>query len=199
MKKVRSAATVMHRRRVRPRMPQTKPLELGAAAPPFKLPATDGRTYALDDFADARALAVVFWCNHCPYVQAYESRVLELARGLAPQGLALVLVNSNETEHYPEDSFEHMVERAREKAYPVPYLRDESQEVASAYGGQCTPHAFVFDASRQLVYHGAIDDNYRSVSKVKHHYLRDACVAAVAGRPPAQPFAHPIGCSIKWG
>jgi hypothetical protein len=140
----------------------------------------------------------VFSCNHCPYAQAWEGRLIELQRVYADRGLRMVLINSNETVHHPEDRFEVMVERARSKGYPFPYLRDESQAVARAYGALVTPHPMLFDASRRLVFQGRIDDNHERPDRVLHRFFRDALEAAMAGRPIEAPELPVVGCSVKW-
>jgi len=174
------------------------PLTHGTTAPDFTLPGTDGRTHSLADYAGARALAVIFSCNHCPYVQAYEGRMKALQHDLGPKGFQLIAINANETKNYPTDSFEHMVARAQELGFNFPYLRDETQEVATAYGAERTPHIFLFDADRQLVYTGAIDDNWKEPAMVQRQYLREAIEAVLAGQPVPEPSTQAIGCSIKW-
>lgn len=170
----------------------------GDPAPDFTLPGTDGRERSLADFAGAKALAVIFSCNHCPYVQAYEGRMMAIQRDLGPQGVQVVAINSNETKNYPEDSFEKMVERAAALGFNFPYLRDESQAVARAYGAERTPHIFLFDQERKLVYTGAIDDNWKEPESATRHYLREAIQAVLAGQPVPEPSTHAIGCSVKW-
>lgn len=172
-----------------------QPLSNGAEAPPFDLPGVDGDRHALDDF-DASALVVVFTCNHCPVAKAYEDRLVALQRDYEGEA-EVVAINPNETENYPEDSFEHMVERAAEKGFNFPYLRDESQEVAKAYGAECTPHAFVFDEDRRLAYQGAIDDD-REGEAVSEQYVRDAIDTILAGEEYPRETVSPMGCSIKW-
>ena len=115
-----------------------------------------------------------------------------------PQGVQLVGINANETKNYPEDSFDKMAIRAREKHYNFPYLRDEDQSVAKAYDAACTPEVFVFDSARQLQYHGRIDDNYRDPKSVKSHDLRDTLEDLLANRPVRNPETPALGCSIKW-
>ncbi|MBN1269250.1 MAG: thioredoxin family protein [Kiritimatiellae bacterium] len=177
--------------------PETIPL--GSSAPPFaNLPATDGRSYGLDSFKEAGILVISFTCNHCPYAQAYEGRFIDLAREFTPRGVAFAAINPNDAETYPDDSFESMKKRAKEKGFPFPYLRDESQAVARAYGAVCTPHLFVFDKARKLVYEGRIDDNYKDPQAVKSPDLRNALEALLAGKPVPVPQTNPMGCSIKW-
>ena len=173
-------------------------LELGAAAPDFHLPGVDGRETSLADLADAKLLIVVFTCNHCPYVIGSEDRMVALANDYAPKGVAMVAINSNETENHPTDSFDHMVARAAERSFPFSYLRDESQEVALAYGALRTPHYYVFDAGRTLRYTGRMDDNPREPGTETTHELRDALDALLEGADPPQPLTNPIGCNVKW-
>jgi peroxiredoxin len=172
-------------------------LELGEKAGDFDLPGVDGRRYSLESFADKPILAVVFWCNHCPYVKAYESRVVSIQRDYSSKGVQLVAVNSNDEKSYPEDSFPEMMKRAKEKGFNFPYLRDEPQDAVEAYGGVCTPHVFVFDKVRVLRYRGRIDDS-KEESEVTTHDLRNALDDLSAGRDVRVPDTKPFGCSIKW-
>ena len=177
-------------------------LSIGQPAPDFELPGVDGRNQRLSDFDGCRLLVVVFSCNHCPYVVGSEERMIKFALTYAPKGVAFVAVNSNETENHPTDSFEHMVERAREKNFPFPYLRDETQEIALAYGALRTPHYFVFDKDesgrRRLRYTGRMDDNPRTPGAQKTHELADAVDALLAGREVRVAVTNPIGCNVKW-
>ena len=172
-------------------------LALGSAAPPFELPGVDGRQHALDDYSEVPALAVVFSCNHCPYVQAWEGRMIRLQRELGERGFRLVAINSNDADAYPEDSFDQMKSRAARFGFPFDYLADTDQAVARAYGPERTPEVFLFDADRRLVYHGAIDDS-RDEATVSQHYLRDAVNAVLAGREPRERDTPPVGCTVKW-
>jgi peroxiredoxin len=173
-------------------------LDLGSSAPEFRLPGTDGQEHALADYAAAKALAVVFSCNHCPYAQAYEGRFVQLQRELGPQGFQLLAINSNDAVGYPEDGFDAMVARAKEKGFNFPYLRDESQAVARAYGAVRTPHVFLFDAQRKLAYVGRIDDSWNDPAKVTRRELAEAIADLLAGRPVAIPETFAVGCTIKW-
>jgi peroxiredoxin len=172
-------------------------LTLTTEAPPFDLPGVDGRNHSLDDYADSPALAVVWSCNHCPYVQAWEGRMIELQRELGGQGFRLVAINSNDAESHPEDSFEAMQERAERQGFNFDYLHDEDQSALRAYGAERTPEVFLFDRDRRLVYHGAIDDS-RDETEVSQRYLRDAVEAALAGQEPAVSETPPVGCTVKW-
>lgn len=173
-------------------------LKIGDNAIPFDLPGVDGKRHALADFADKDVLVVIFSCNHCPYVQAWEDRMIQIQADYAGRGVQFVAINANDAVKYPSDSFEAMVDRAREKGFNFPYLRDESQEIARAYGAQRTPEVFLFDQERRLRYHGAIDDNYEDPGAVKQHYLRAALDAVLAGHSALVAETAPVGCTIKW-
>lgn len=170
----------------------------GDPAPDFSLPGVDGKTYQLQSFVGKPALVVLFSCNHCPYVQAYEDRLIEIQREYKDRGVQLMAINSNDDMNYPEDSFENMVKRAKAKGYNFPYLRDAFQQVALAYGATHTPHLFVFDHHRRLRYTGKIDDNWQHPDSVKRRYLREALEAILRDGEPAEPTTHAIGCTIKW-
>jgi peroxiredoxin len=172
-------------------------LTLATEAPPFDLPGVDGRTHSLDDYAEAPALAVVWSCNHCPYVQAWEQRMIGIQRDYADRGFRLVAINSNDARRYPEDSFDQMAKRAEEQRFNFDYLFDEDQSVARAYGPERTPEVFLFDRERTLVYHGAIDDS-RDERAVSEHYLRDAIEAVLAGSEPPLRETPAVGCTVKW-
>ena len=172
--------------------------ELGADAPAFELPATDGSSYSLDDFEDAQVLVVMFICNHCPYVKAVLDRLVDLGETWEQDEVALVAISSNDAQRYPDDSFEAMTDLAEEKGFPFPYLYDESQEVARAYGAVCTPDFFVYDGERRLAYAGRLDDNWKDPSSVTKRDLHGAIVALLEGEKPAQPQHPSMGCSIKW-
>lgn len=177
----------------------TENLAINAPIPRFRhLPGVDGKSYTSEDFAESNILVVVFSCNHCPYVQAYEDRMIAFQQEYGPKGVQLVAINSNETENYPEDSFEEMMKRAKKKGFNFPYLRDDDQKVAEAFGATHTPEFFVFDRQRRLRYHGKMDDNYQNPSAVKHKYLQDAVEALGRGAPVPEPETHSIGCTIKW-
>ena len=179
-------------------------LPLGIEAPAFDLPAAnpdvDARGDArrsLADYADAEALLVVFTCNHCPYAVAVEDTLIALARDIAPRGVATVAISSNDAETYPADSFEHMATRAAEKAYPFPYLYDESQAVARAYDAACTPDFYLFDRDRRLVYRGRLDDG-RPGREPTTTDLRDAIEDVLATGTVTGEQIPSMGCNIKW-
>lgn len=174
-------------------------LNIGGKRVPFRLKNVDGRIASSDDLASGKkALAVIFSCNHCPYVQAWEDRMIALGKTYQPKGVAFVLINANDPKKYSEDSFPEMVIRAKAKGYPFPYLHDEDQAIARAYGATRTPEVFLFDAQGVLRYHGRIDDNYENPQAVRSHDFRDALEAVLTGRTPAVADTVPIGCTIKW-
>jgi peroxiredoxin len=175
----------------------TDKLNIGSNSPDFRLPATDGKIYSLNSFSEKRALIVIFSCNHCPYVQAYEDRIIDLQKKFQ-KFLSIVAISSNETINYPEDSFEKMKERAEIKRFNFPYLFDETQEIAKAYGATHTPEIFLFDESRKLVFHGKIDDNWKEPQNVKSKYLEDAILELNDGKKISVPETFTIGCTIKW-
>lgn len=170
----------------------------GAKAPDFSLPGIDGKTYSLSSFKDKPILVVFFTCNHCPYVQAWESRFVKVQRDYAAKGVALVGINSNDDTTYPEDDFAHMKERAKEHGYNFPYLRDESQTVAEAWGPVATPDFYVLDKGHMVRYRGRMDDNHKDPNAVTIRYLRDALDDILSGKSPRVPLTPPFGCSIKW-
>jgi len=173
-------------------------LRIGEQAPDFRLPATDGRTWSLDDFKDARVLVIFFTCNHCPYVIGSDEVTRATALKYEPHGVRFVGINSNSENTKPEDSFENMVRRMEEHRFPWVYLRDETQEVAKAYGALRTPHFYVFDENRKLVYTGRGVDNPRDTSQMTVNDLDNALADVIAGRPVAVPLTNPIGCNVKW-
>jgi peroxiredoxin len=174
-------------------------LPLGTTAPDFRLPDFDGRMHGLGDFGDSPALLVAFVCNHCPFVRHLRREFAAFAHEFAPRGLAVVAINSNDVEAYPQDGPDAMRQEAAELGYVFPYLLDESQAVAKAYRAACTPDFFLFDATRRLVYRGQFDDsrpgNGRPVTGAD---LRAAVEATLSGgTPPAEQFPS-LGCNIKW-
>lgn len=173
-------------------------LQIGGAAPHFNLPATDGNTYQLSDFANAKVLVVFFTCNHCPYVVGSDEVTRQTALKFAPQGVKFVAINANSKVTHPDDDFEHMVKRMAEHKFPWPYLYDESQEVALAYGALRTPHFYVFDQQRKLIYTGRGVDNPRETAKMTINNLEMALEEHLAGKPVSEPLTNPIGCNVKW-
>ncbi|HEX4125570.1 MAG TPA: thioredoxin family protein [Tepidisphaeraceae bacterium] len=179
-------------------------LQLDAMPPAFNLPGTDGRNHSLAEFASAKALVIDFTCNHCPYVVGSEARLTALVAKYKPKGVAFVAINSNETDVHTTDALPFMIERAKEKKFDFPYLRDDDQKIALAYGALRTPHFYVFakDAGGQggwrLAYTGRMDDDPRNPGKQTTHELADALDAVLAGKKPAVPLTNPIGCNVKW-
>jgi peroxiredoxin len=170
---------------------------IGAPAPGFRLPTTDGGEASLDDADGAPAVVVAFWCNHCPYVRAWEQRFNDIAREYSDRGVVTVAICANDATTHPADSLENMVVRAAEQRYVFAYARDESQRVARAYGAQRTPEVFVLDGGRNVAYHGAIDDD-PDPDRASRPYLREALDAVLEGRSPWRPETAPVGCTIKW-
>jgi peroxiredoxin len=173
-------------------------LQIGETAPDFELPATNGKTYRLSDFGEAKVLVVFFTCNHCPYVTGSDEITRQTAEKFAPQGVRFVGINANSKNTYPEDDFDHMVKRMKEFRFPWVYLRDKSQDVARAYGALRTPHFYVFDQERKLVYTGRGVDNPRETSKMTVNDLERALQEHLAGKPVRVPLTNPIGCNVKW-
>ena len=177
-------------------MPFTLPL--GSKAPSFSLKATDGKTYSLEDFSKDPYIVVFFTCNHCPYVINSDESTRKSAERFAPKGVRFVAINSNSPTTYPEDDFEHMVLRMKEHNFPWVYLYDATQEVAKAYGALRTPHFYVFDQNRTLVYCGRAVDSPRDPKKVTFHDLDEALEELTSGKPISTPLTNPIGCNVKW-
>lgn len=173
-------------------------LNIGDKAPDFKLPATDGKIYALDDFSKARGLVIFFTCNHCPYVLGSDEVTRSTANKYREQGIEFVAINANSPNTYPDDDFDHMVSRMEEQEFPWKYLHDASQEVAMAYGALRTPHFFLFDKDRRLIYTGRGVDQPRDVSKMTVNDLDRALDEFVSGRKISVPLTNPIGCNVKW-
>lgn len=172
--------------------------ELGQSCPDFKLPAVDGKTYSLNDFSNKSALVVMFICNHCPYVQAIEDRLIQLGHDLAQQDVAVVAICSNDAVDHPEDSFANLKQRSEEKHYPFVYLHDESQAVAHKFGAVCTPDYFVYDKNMKLAYRGRLDDSWKDAAKVTKRELYEAVQDLLKGKSVSAEQTASMGCSIKW-
>ena len=172
-------------------------ISIGETAPDFELPGADGGTWSLSGADGSPATVVVFTCNHCPYALAWHDRIAEAARDYADRGVRFLAINPNDADRYPRDSFEAMKQRVAREDWPMPYLRDETQEVAHAYGAKTTPDLFVVDAAGRLRYRGAPDGDYDDPSR-RAEWLRAALDAVLAGEEPASPETKPVGCSIKW-
>ncbi|HLC50001.1 MAG TPA: thioredoxin family protein [Candidatus Nanoarchaeia archaeon] len=173
-------------------------MKIGDKAYDFKLPGTDGKAYSLESFKGKKVLAIIFMCNHCPYVQGSIERMKAIQSEFGIKGLQMVAINANDQLNYPDDSFEKMIELSKTKKLNFPYLRDEDQHIAKAYGAQCTPECFVFDGERKLRYHGRIDDSPKDETRATVSDLRNAIDALIHGRKVAIELAPAIGCSIKW-
>jgi peroxiredoxin len=172
-------------------------LALDQSAPAFTRPGVDGSSHSLDDYADSELLVLIQSCNHCPYVLAWEGRMLAIQREYADRGVRIVAFNSNDASRYAADSFDAMRRRAESEGFNFDYLHDEDQSLARALGSERTPEVFLFDRDRRLVYHGAIDDS-RDEDAVTRHYLRDALDAALRGDEPPVGETPPVGCTVKW-
>ena len=173
-------------------------LELGAKAPDFSVVGTDGQTYGLANFAKASTLVVFFTCNHCPFVVGSDEVTRATAEKFQDKGVAFIGINSNSEKTNPTDDFDQMVLRMKEHNFPWIYARDASQEVALAYGALRTPHFYVFDADRKLVYCGRGVDQPRDTSKLQVNDLEKALAEVTAGQSVSVPLTNPIGCNVKW-
>jgi peroxiredoxin len=170
----------------------TNTLSIGSKIPEFNSIGIDGKTYSLESFKDNKGLIIIFSCNHCPYVQAYEGRIKAIQSDYKDKGITVVAINSNDDVNYPDDSFENMKKRAAEQNFNFIYLRDENQSVARNFDATHTPEIFLFDEDRKLVYTGKIDDNWQEPEKVVNHYLRNALNEMLEGNEISVPD------TIKW-
>ncbi len=174
--------------------------EIGDKASDFKLKNVDGNYISLSDYPEAEGVVVVFTCNHCPYAQAWEQRIIDLHNDYAKKGYPVIAINPNDESIVPGDSYENMVKRAKEKNYPFPYLKDDEQEVYPKYGATHTPHFYLLDKKNDdffVKYIGAIDNNYKDASAVTETYLRDAIDAVIDGKKPDPQTTKALGCTIK--
>ena len=175
-----------------------KKLEIGQLAPNFTLPGVDRRDYSLTTFKDSKIIVVVFSCNHCPYAQAYEDRLMNIQRDYGPRAVQLIVINANDSCGYPEDSYDNMIKRAQQRGFNFPYLRDETQRTARAFGAEYTPEVFLLNTKHHVRYIGRVDDNWQKPDKALSHDLRDAIEATLLHRKIKNPVTHAIGCTIKW-
>lgn len=173
-------------------------LQIGEKAPDFKVPATDGKVYSLADFAKSKALVVFFTCNHCPYVLGSDEVTRATVERFRGKGVAFIGINSNSETTQPTDDFAHMVERMKTHHFPWLYARDKSQQVARAYGALRTPHFYVFDQDRKLVYTGRGVDNPRNTAEMTVNDLDRALEGLLAEKLVSTPVTNPIGCNVKW-
>ncbi|HOU75478.1 MAG TPA: thioredoxin family protein [Tenuifilum sp.] len=175
-------------------------LKIGDKAPDFRLKNVDGKMVSMADYPQAKGFIVIFSCNHCPFVKAYEDRMIALHQKYESKGFPVIAINSNDPEVVPEDSFDKMIERAQQKKFPFVYLFDEGQKIYPLYGATRTPHVYILSKkANDLVveYIGAIDDNYKDASAVKEKYVENAVDALLAGKKPAVTETKAVGCSIK--
>lgn len=173
-------------------------IEIGQQVKHFELPGVDGRDHSLSDYQDSTAIVVIFSCNHCPYAQAWEDRIVQIQSDYEGRDVQILMISANDAAKYPEDSFPLMKERAKQKGFNFPYLFDESQSIARSFGAERTPEVFVFDNVRNLRYHGAIDDNYEDPENVGNTYLRDALDSILSGSGLSVAETEAVGCTIKW-
>jgi peroxiredoxin len=175
-------------------------LAIGDPAPmtDVKMKNVDGREVSIAGVAGKKGTLVVFTCNHCPWVKAWEKRLVEIGNGYSTRGIGVIAINSNDPETYAEDGYAQMQKRAKQRGMKYPYVVDATSDVARAFGATRTPEAFLFDAGGRLVYHGAIDDNAREPGKVSRRYLEDGLKALIEGREIAVRETKALGCSIKF-
>ncbi len=173
-------------------------LTIGDTAPSFNLPATDGKSYRLEDFKGSEILVVFFSCNHCPYVIGSDEVTRKSVEKYSGESISFVAINSNSVNTYAEDGFDHMVSRMEEQRFPWVYLRDESQEIAFAYGALKTPHFYVFSKERELIYTGRATDSPRNASGITVNDLENALDEIFTGKEVSVPVTNPIGCNVKW-
>ena len=174
----------------------TNGYEIGDVAADFTLKNIDGSMVSMKDYKKAKGFIVVFTCNHCPYAKAYEERIIALQNKYGSE-YQVIAINPNDAKSYPDDNFESMQVRAKEKGFNFPYLLDESQEIAKAYGATKTPHVFLLDKNKVVKYIGAIDDNARDLKSVEEKFLENAIKALDAGKKIDPETTKAIGCSIK--
>lgn len=172
--------------------------DIGNACPEFSLQAIDGKTYKKADIPANTPFVVMFICNHCPYVQAIEDRLITLGADLKKIGVPVFAICANDAQSHPEDSFENLKKRAEEKAYTFPYLHDPTQDVAKSFGAVCTPDFFVYDRQHKLAYRGRLDDSWKDATKVSKRELYNAVQDLLNEQEIQQEQVASMGCSIKW-
>lgn len=175
--------------------------KIGDSARDFSLKNVDGKMVSMKDMKNAKGFIVVFTCNHCPFAKAYEKRIMELDKKYSSKNYPVLAINPNDASIVPEDSYENMMKRSAEKGYSFPYLYDQTQEIATAYGATRTPHVFVLqkvDEKYIVKYIGAIDNNTEEPDKADKKYIEDAVDALINGKNVPTPETKAIGCGIKW-
>jgi peroxiredoxin len=177
---------------------RTQGYQVGDTATDFNLKNVDGKTVSLQNFPQAKGYIVIFTCNHCPYAIANEDRINALNQKYASKGFPVIAINPNDIQISPEDSFENMQKRAKDKGFTFPYLFDETQEIAKTYGATKTPHVYLLDKNRVVKYIGAIDDSPKDAKKAKQTFLANAIEALLAGKTIENNTTLAIGCGIKW-
>ncbi len=171
---------------------------LGSSVIDFNLRGTDGKHYSIGSFQSPRVLVIIFMCNHCPYVKAVIDRFVRLQAKYINEGIQFIGINPNDSEYYPEDSFENMINFVKERKINFPYLADVTQKTARAYDAVCTPDIYVYDSNRILKYRGRLDDNWKEEDKVTRHDLNDAIKSLLNGEEIIKEQMPSMGCSIKW-
>ena len=175
-------------------------IHVGDKAEDFHLKNVDGKMVSLSDYKDAKGFVVIFTCNHCPYAKAYQDRIIAIDKKYKPLGYPVIAINSNDAKMVPEDSYDNMITRAREKNFTFPYLRDADQKVVKFYGAERRPQVYLLQKQGSDIvvkYIGAIDDNYKDASLVKEKYLEDAINALLNNKNPEPSYTKAIGCTIK--
>ena len=177
-----------------------KSIDLGDPIPKVdvEMKNVDGRMLSINDVKGEKGTLVIFSCNHCPFVKAWQDRIVELGNTYSQKDIGVILINSNDPQRYPSDDFSHMKKQAEREGYEFPYVVDATSDVARAFGASRTPEAFLFNAEQKLVYHGAIDDNVHKPEQVTQRYLRDALKAVVQGKQLPVKETRSVGCGIKF-
>jgi len=180
--------------------PAVKAIEIGdeIPAPNQKMKNVDGRELSIAKISGTNGTLVIFSCNSCPWVKAWQDRIVAIGNEYSKKGIGVVAINSNDPNVKAEDSYAQMQQVAKSKGYEFPYVVDVTSDIARAFDATRTPEAFLFDSSGRLVYHGTIDDNAHNVEQVEDHYLRDAMDALLAGKEIPEPETKSLGCSIKF-
>lgn len=195
-----SFTTINKNEKPKPKTSSAKGYEVGDEATDFKLKNIDGKMVSLNDFKAAKGFIVIFTCNHCPYAKKYEDRIIELDKKYKSQGYPVIAINPNDPAVQPEDSYQKMIERAKEKGFTFPYLMDEGQKIYPQYGATKTPHVFLLqkESGKNIVkYIGAIDNNYENPNDVSEYYVQDAVNSLLKGEPIKMTKTVAIGCTVK--